>query len=168
MEEDWGAEAAARPEPTFSLKNLTPSQNRPKQAYLKYLKTVHGREKAAKAMTEFHCLKVTDANFTQWKEESLHKAIHKMENPPKNLSSIMSASSLTRTLTSRSTSLLQWRHARDRSTWTPWPPPLLLLNPLPVPVRNGYQRVSAYDTTRTPPRMRTEPIMLHMLQQETA
>ena len=101
MEEDWGAEAAAHPEPTFSLTNLTPSQNRPKQAYLKYLKTVHGREMAAKAMTEFHCLKVTEANFTQWKEESLRKAIHEMETTPKNLSSIMSASSLTRTLTSR-------------------------------------------------------------------
>jgi len=67
MEEDWGAEAAARPEPTFSLTNLTTSQNRPKQAYLKYLKTVHGREMAAKARTEFHCLKVSEANFTQQK-----------------------------------------------------------------------------------------------------
>jgi len=40
---------------------------------------------AAKARTEFYYAKVTEANFTQWKEESLREAIHDMENPPKNL-----------------------------------------------------------------------------------
>jgi len=85
MEEDWGAEAAARPEPTFSLTNLTAAQKRPMQSYLKYLKTVHGRDMAAKARTEFYYAKITEANFTSWKEESLRKAIHEMENPPKNL-----------------------------------------------------------------------------------
>jgi len=85
MEENWGAEAATRLEPSFSLTNLTPNQNWPKQSYLKYLKTVHGREMAAKARTDFYYLKVNEANFNQWKEESLRRAIHEMENPPKNL-----------------------------------------------------------------------------------
>jgi len=83
MEEDWGAEAAARPEPTFSLTNLTPARKRPKQSYLKYLKTVHGRDMAAKARAEFRCFKVTEENFMQWKEKSLLKGIDEMENSPK-------------------------------------------------------------------------------------
>jgi len=85
MEENWDAEAKTRPEPTFNVTNSIPPQNRPKQSYLKYLKTVHGREMAAKARTEFYNLKVNEGNFNQWKEESLRKAIHEMENPPKNL-----------------------------------------------------------------------------------
>ena len=68
MEEDWGAEAEARPEPSFSLTNLTPSHKRLMQSYLKYFKTVHGREMAAKARTQFYYLKVNQTNFNQWKE----------------------------------------------------------------------------------------------------
>ena len=59
-------------------------------------------------------------------------------------SSIMSASSLMKTLTSWSMSSLQQRRVHGRSTWMPPGPPLLLLEPLPVPVRNGHQHESQY------------------------
>jgi len=41
MEENWDLEAKARPEPAFNLQYSTSPQHRPKQSYLKYLKTVH-------------------------------------------------------------------------------------------------------------------------------
>jgi len=85
MEEDWDLEAKARTEPAFNLQYSTPPQHRPKQSYLKYLKTVHGGEMAAKARSELNYLKVDERNFHQWREQSLRKAIHKMENPPENL-----------------------------------------------------------------------------------
>jgi len=84
-EENWDLEVKARPEPAFNLPNSTPSQQKPKQSYLKFLKTLHGRETAAKARKELNYLKVTKTNFHQWREESLRQAIYKMENPPENL-----------------------------------------------------------------------------------
>lgn len=84
--EDWDAEAKAQPEPTFTLPSLTPSQQqRPKQFFLWYLKTVHGRETASKVRTELNYLKRTEGNCHQWKEEALRKAIEKIDNLPENL-----------------------------------------------------------------------------------
>jgi len=53
--EDWEAEAKAHPEPTFNFPSSTPTlqqQQRPKQSFLRYLKTVHGRETAAKVRSQ--------------------------------------------------------------------------------------------------------------------
>ena len=85
MAENWDLEAKARPEAEFNLQCTTSRQYTPKQSYLKYLKTVHGGEMAAKTRSQLNYLKVDERNFYQWWEESLSKAIHKMENPPKNL-----------------------------------------------------------------------------------
>jgi len=46
---------------------------------------LHGHETAAKVKTELNYLKITEGNFQQRKEESLRKAIDKIDNPPKNL-----------------------------------------------------------------------------------
>jgi len=64
MEEDWDLEAKARTEPAFNLQYSTPPQHRPKQSYLKYLKTVHGGEMAAKARSELNYLRSMKGIFT--------------------------------------------------------------------------------------------------------
>jgi len=88
MAENWDLEAKARPEAEFNLQCTTSRQYTPKQSYLKYLKTVHGGEMAAKTRSQLNYLKVDERNFHQWWEESLSKAIHKMENPPKTFLNI--------------------------------------------------------------------------------
>jgi len=88
MEEDWGAQATADPEPTFNFPGSTPipqQQQRPKLSYLRYVKVVHGRDMAAKVRSQLNAEKITERNFYQWREESLKKAIDKVENPPVNL-----------------------------------------------------------------------------------
>jgi len=88
MEQDWGAEANINPEPTFNFLGSTPTpyqQRRPKQLFLRYVKVVHGRDMSAKVRSQLNAEKITESNFQQWREESLKKAIHNMENPPVNL-----------------------------------------------------------------------------------
>ena len=85
MEEDWGAEAKANPEPTFNFPGSAPTpqqQRRPKQSFLRYVKVVHGRDMSAKVRSQLNAERITEKNFHQWKEKSLGKAIHNMENPP--------------------------------------------------------------------------------------
>jgi len=40
---------------------------------------------SAKVRSQLNAEKITEKNFQQWREESLGKAIHNMENPPVNL-----------------------------------------------------------------------------------
>jgi len=84
---NWDSERQSEPEPPFTL-TKTPSyqQYRLKQFFfLKYVKTIHGRDTAAKVRMELDSLKITEQNFHQWKEASLQKAMDKIENPPENL-----------------------------------------------------------------------------------
>ena len=86
MEEDWDTEANSQPEPPFTLAKTTPHQQHgQKQFFLKYVKTIHGREKAARVRAELNALKITEQNFQQWKQASFQKAMDKCENPPENL-----------------------------------------------------------------------------------
>jgi len=60
MEEDWDSEANSQPEPPFTLAKTTPHQQHgQKQFFLKYVKTIHGRETAARVRAELNALKIT-------------------------------------------------------------------------------------------------------------
>ena len=86
MEEDWNSEANSQPEPPFTLTRTPPHQQHgQKQFFLKYVKTIHGRETAARVRAELNALKITEQNFQQWKQASFQKAMDKIDNPPQNL-----------------------------------------------------------------------------------
>jgi len=86
INEDWDTEAKAQPEPTYTLPSSSPyQQHGQKQFFLRYAKTIHGRETAARVRAELNSLKITEENFAQWKQESLQRAIDKIDNPPENL-----------------------------------------------------------------------------------
>jgi len=76
--EDWDAECKLRPEPAFTLQTTTSWPLKPKDSFLPYLKTVHGR----RIREQLNSQHITKANFNRWKADSLQHVIDKQNNPP--------------------------------------------------------------------------------------
>jgi len=68
--EDWDAECKLRPEPVFTLQTTTPRPLKPKDSFLRYVKTVHGRDTARRVREQLNSQHITNANFNSWKAES--------------------------------------------------------------------------------------------------
>jgi len=79
-EEDWDAECQSQPEADFKLTTTTTATSQPKDSFLRYLKTVHGRSTAHRIREELNSRQITNANFNQWKEESFKKMMDKFRH----------------------------------------------------------------------------------------
>ena len=82
--EDWDAECKLRPEPVFTLQTTTPRPLKPKDSFLRYVKTVHGRDTARRVREQLNSKHITNANFSCWKADS-SQHIDKQNNPPVDL-----------------------------------------------------------------------------------
>jgi len=80
--EDWDAEIKLRPEPVFTPQTTTPWLLKPKDSFLRYLKTVHGRDIARRVREQLNSQHNTNVNFNSWKADSLQQMIDKQNNPP--------------------------------------------------------------------------------------
>ena len=79
--EDWDAECKSQPEPAFTLVTTTPWPLKPKDLFLRYVKTVHGRNTAHRVTEQLKSQHITNANFNSWKAESFQHMIDKLNNP---------------------------------------------------------------------------------------
>jgi len=69
--ENWDAEATQNPENNFSLYATTSqSVQRPKTAFLRYVRIVHGTDVAIRVREQLASQHITDKNFQQFKESS--------------------------------------------------------------------------------------------------
>ena len=75
--EDWDAEIKLRPEPVFTPQTTTTWLLKPKDSFLRYLKTVHGRDTARRVREQLNSQHITNANFNTWKADSLQQMIDK-------------------------------------------------------------------------------------------
>jgi len=78
--EDWDAEIKLRPEPVFTPHTTTTWLLKPKDSFLRYLKTVHGRDTARRVREQLNSQHITNANFNSWKADSLQHMIDKQNN----------------------------------------------------------------------------------------
>ena len=83
--EDWDAECKLQPEPVFALQTTTSWPLKPKDSFIRYLKTVHGRNTAHRIREQLNSQHITNANFNRWKADSLQHVIDKQNNPPVDL-----------------------------------------------------------------------------------
>ena len=90
--EDWDAECKSQPEPAFTvLTTISTSQPLiPKDLFLRYLKSVHGRDTAHRVREELGSQHITNSNFNRWKAESSQKMTDKLNNPLKTFCAIIS------------------------------------------------------------------------------
>ena len=79
--EEWDTECKSQPEPVFTLLTTTPWPLKPKDLFLRYVKTVHGRNTAHRVREQLNSHHITNANFNSWKAESFQHMIDKLNNP---------------------------------------------------------------------------------------
>ena len=80
--ENWDAEATQNPENNFSLyASTSQSVQRPKTAFLRYVRIVHGTDVAIRVREQLDSQNITDKNFQQFKESSF-AAVYKRRYEP--------------------------------------------------------------------------------------
>jgi len=79
--EKWDAEATQNPENNFSLYATSQSVQRPKTAFLRYVRIVHGTDVAIRVREQLASQKITDQNVEQFKHSSF-AAVYKRRYEP--------------------------------------------------------------------------------------
>jgi len=80
--EDWDAEIKLRPEPVFTLQTTTSQPVKAKDSFIRYVKTVHGRNTARGIREQLKDQHITNETFDRWKAESFQHMTDKQNNPP--------------------------------------------------------------------------------------
>jgi len=77
-EEDWDGECQLDPEPEFRITTTTSQLNllKPKDSFIRYVKTVYGRTIAHQIKQELDIQHITNSNYNIKKEQSLQKMIN--------------------------------------------------------------------------------------------
>jgi len=70
--EDWDAEIKLRPEPVFTLQTTTSQPIKPKDLFLRYVKTAHDRNTARGIREELNSQHISNETFDRWKADSSH------------------------------------------------------------------------------------------------
>jgi len=79
--EDWDAEIKLRPEPVFTLQTTTSQPVKPKDSFLRYVKTVHGCNTARGIREQLNSQHITNETFDHWKAESFQHMTDKQNYP---------------------------------------------------------------------------------------
>jgi len=82
MAENWDTETFKNPESNFTPYNHSDSGRRPKIAFLRYVRQIHGTDAAINVRAQLNSEKVTDANFNIWKARSFAKEYDRRFQPP--------------------------------------------------------------------------------------
>jgi len=85
MAENWDKETFENPESNFTHYNHSDSGRRPKIAFLRYVRQIHGTDAAINIRAQLNSDKVTDANFNTWKARSFAKEYDRRVQPPPSL-----------------------------------------------------------------------------------